>query len=128
MGFKNLENLKEILPKESAREKLNNTYKGNVKYPIHATHHCLERFLERKMNGTNYSLDTIKEYVETLILDKGIQGYYNQKKQEGYVAVPNVGLFIIDQGYVAKTFIGIENLSYKNRELFIGLLNKGRVK
>ena len=120
--------LKDLNIKVSKNEskRLRNEYKGNIfsiRYKV--TDHVAKRFYERHLNNTNYNINTVREYIEKLVFDKGIEGY--SKNESIYIAIPNYGLFIA-KGIVLVTFIGVDNLSRKNQDLYVKLLNKGRIK
>ena len=125
-SFKDLADL-DIKLSEAKPRKVSNEYKGNVKDNYQCTDHAAERFYERHLNDTNYELEIVKEHINNLVAEKGIEGYYNQEEKETYVAVPGYGLFII-KGKAMVTFIDDDSLTKANTELYINLLNKGRVK
>lgn len=123
MSFKNLDPSKIQVSEKKTRE-VKNEYKGNVQFNIGITDHVLSRFAERHMNGTKLNIEQIREYVRTLVHEKGIEGF--NEGETYYVALPKHGLFVV-KGTNAVTFMGITDLNRFYTDIFIKLLNKARV-
>lgn len=124
MSFKNL-NLDKIKLAEVPYEPPKNQYKGNITWNFSVTKHVAERFAERFLNNASYNLDFIKEHMIKLVTEKGIEGYGQGKTT--YVALPRHGLFIVQNNSLV-TFLDERDLNRKYQDLYIKLLNKGRVK
>ena len=124
MSLKNID-LSKIKVAEKPYEKPKNQYKGNVNCNFLITTHVTERFAERFLNNLNYNLDQVKEFMTALINERGIEGFGHGKTN--YVAVPHHGIFVIQDNSVV-TFLDERNLNYRNQDLYIKLLNKGRIK
>lgn len=123
MSFKNLD-VSKIQISEPKTKKIKNEYKGNVYYSIEITDHVLERFAQRWLNNASFNLSQIKEHLQQLIFEKGIIGF--TKGDQSFVALPTYGLFII-RNIKAVTFIGLNDINPYYRNIYIKLLNKGRV-
>ena len=124
MSFKNID-VSKIEISEPKPEKLQPEYKGNIQFTIKITDHVLERFCQRFLNNVQVNHAQIKQDVQQLIYDKGIQGF--AKGNQSFVALPDYGLFIIREN-VAVTFIGLNNINLFYLNMYADLLNKGEVK
>lgn len=123
-AFKSLSSIKDNLPEKA--KPIKRIIKSNINESIFVSDHAVERFLQRELNNTITNVKDFKKYVADKVASSGVIGFYDPKLNQEYVAVERCGLFI-KKGMVLTTFIAPENMNAPLTEIYIKLLQKGRV-
>lgn len=121
-GFQDLEKIKDSLPIETQKVKVNKN-KGKIWFNINLSDHAIERYCQRLLNGTKYRIEEFRDSLKGKIEKEGILGKPDRNRNQQYIALHKEGLFI-KAGNILVTFVALDKLSYRHQLIYNALCEK----